>query len=70
MLGFTGTFKGKPISVQAVRMGCGAAIYYSELIRWVPRIIRVGTAEVSPMDCGWPTRCGHQRHADDVVGLL
>jgi purine-nucleoside phosphorylase len=46
MLGFTGTFKGKPISVQAVGMGCAsAAIYYSELIQMgATRIIRVGTA--------------------------
>lgn len=46
MLGYTGTFHGKPISVQAVGMGCAsAAIYYSELIQLgVRRIIRVGTA--------------------------
>lgn len=46
MLGYTGTFRGKPISVQAVGMGCAsAAIYYSELIQLgVRRIIRVGTA--------------------------
>ena len=32
MLGFTGTFKGKPISVQSVGMGgASAAIYYTEL---------------------------------------
>jgi len=45
-LGFTGTFKGKPISVQAVGMGCpSAAIYYTELIKLgAKRIIRVGTA--------------------------
>jgi 5'-methylthioadenosine phosphorylase/purine-nucleoside phosphorylase len=46
MLGYTGTFKGRPISVQSVGMGCSsAAIYYSELIQLgVKRIIRVGTA--------------------------
>jgi DeoD family purine-nucleoside phosphorylase len=46
MLGFTGTFKGRPISVQSVGMGCAsAAIYYSELIQLgATRIIRVGTA--------------------------
>ncbi|MGZ4770260.1 MAG: phosphorylase family protein, partial [Ilumatobacteraceae bacterium] len=46
MLGYTGTFKGKPISVQSAGMGCAsAAIYYSELIQLgVKRIIRVGTA--------------------------
>ena len=46
MLGYTGTFKGQPISVQAVGMGCAsAAIYYSELIQLgATRIIRVGTA--------------------------
>lgn len=46
MLGFTGTFEGKPISVQSVGMGCAsAAIYYSELIQLgAKRLIRVGTA--------------------------
>ncbi|MEP7047443.1 MAG: purine-nucleoside phosphorylase [Ilumatobacteraceae bacterium] len=46
MLGYTGTFNGRPISVQSVGMGCAsAAIYYSELIQLgVQRIIRVGTA--------------------------
>jgi DeoD family purine-nucleoside phosphorylase len=46
MLGYTGTFKGRPISVQSAGMGCAsAAIYYSELIQLgVKRIIRVGTA--------------------------
>jgi purine-nucleoside phosphorylase len=46
MLGYTGTFRGKPISVQSVGMGCASgAIYYSELIQLgVRRIIRVGTA--------------------------
>lgn len=44
-LGFTGTFGGVPISVQAVGMGCAsAAIYYSELIQLgARRLIRVGT---------------------------
>jgi 5'-methylthioadenosine phosphorylase/purine-nucleoside phosphorylase len=46
MLGFTGTFEGKPISVQSVGMGvASAAIYYTELIQLgAKRIIRVGTA--------------------------
>ena len=45
-LGYTGTFKGKPISVQASGMGCAsAAIYYNELIMLgAKRLIRVGTA--------------------------
>jgi 5'-methylthioadenosine phosphorylase/purine-nucleoside phosphorylase len=45
-LGYTGTFDGKPISVQSVGMGCpSAAIYYSELIQLgATRLIRVGTA--------------------------
>ncbi len=45
-LGFTGTYKGKPISAQASGMGCpSAAIYYTELIMLgAKRIIRVGTA--------------------------
>jgi DeoD family purine-nucleoside phosphorylase len=47
MLGFTGTFKGQPISVQSVGMGgASAAIYYTELSQQLgaTRIIRVGTA--------------------------
>ena len=45
-LGYTGTYKGTPISVQAAGMGCAsAAIYYSELIQMgACRLIRVGTA--------------------------
>jgi len=46
MLGFTGTFEGRPLSVQSVGMGCAsAAIYYSELIELgATRLVRVGTA--------------------------
>jgi purine-nucleoside phosphorylase len=46
MLGFTGTYDGKPISVQSVGMGGpSAAIYYTELFfLGAKRIIRVGTA--------------------------
>jgi purine-nucleoside phosphorylase len=45
MLGFTGTFEGKPVSVQASGMGCpSAAIVIEELIMLgVKRILRVGT---------------------------
>lgn len=45
-LGYTGTYKGKPISVQSVGMGCAsAAIYYNELIQLgATRLVRVGTA--------------------------
>jgi purine-nucleoside phosphorylase len=47
MLGYTGTFKGKLISVQGSGMGIPSAlIYYQELIRdyGVKNLIRVGTA--------------------------
>ncbi|MCX2718942.1 purine-nucleoside phosphorylase [Lentiprolixibacter aurantiacus] len=47
MLGFTGTYKGKSVSVQGSGMGIPSAmIYYSELIRdyGVKTLIRVGTA--------------------------
>jgi DeoD family purine-nucleoside phosphorylase len=46
MLGFTGTFEGRALSVQAVGMGgAGAAIYYEELIQLgAQQLIRVGTA--------------------------
>jgi purine-nucleoside phosphorylase len=46
-LGYTGTFAGKPISVQSVGMGGpSAAIYYTELTQQLgaTRLIRVGTA--------------------------
>src|SRR5215475_6463874 len=45
LLGFTGTFEGRPISVQASGMGCpSAAIVYEELIQLgATRLIRVGT---------------------------
>ena len=45
-LGYTGTYKGSPISVQAAGMGCAsAAIYYTELIQLgARRLVRVGTA--------------------------
>ena len=46
-LGFTGTFGGKPLSVQSVGMGgASAAIYYTELADQLgaTRLVRVGTA--------------------------
>jgi 5'-methylthioadenosine phosphorylase/purine-nucleoside phosphorylase len=45
-LGYTGTYRGRPISVQSVGMGGpSVAIYYTELIQLgAQRLIRVGTA--------------------------
>ncbi|MDQ3876142.1 MAG: purine-nucleoside phosphorylase [Actinomycetota bacterium] len=45
MLGFTGEWEGKPVSVQATGMGCpSAAIVLEELIQLgVKRFVRVGT---------------------------
>ena len=45
MLGYTGTFQGKPVSVQATGMGCpSAAIVVEELAQLgVRRMVRVGT---------------------------
>jgi DeoD family purine-nucleoside phosphorylase len=45
MLGYTGTFDGKPVSVQATGMGCpSAAIVFEELVMLgVKRFLRVGT---------------------------
>jgi 5'-methylthioadenosine phosphorylase/purine-nucleoside phosphorylase len=62
MLGYTGTFGGKPISVQTTGMGCpSAGIVFEELTQLgVQRLIRVGT-------CG-----GLQpgmKMADTVIGL-
>jgi 5'-methylthioadenosine phosphorylase/purine-nucleoside phosphorylase len=62
MLGFTGTFDGRPLSAQSTGMGCpSAAIAFEELIQLgVRRLIRVGT-------CGG-LQPGMQM-ADTVVGL-
>jgi purine-nucleoside phosphorylase len=45
MLGYTGTFNGKPVSVQSSGMGCpSAGIVIEELVQLgVQRILRVGT---------------------------
>src|SRR5215470_13173114 len=45
LLGFTGTWKGKPVSVQGTGMGCPSAmIVFEELIKLgVTRLLRVGT---------------------------
>jgi DeoD family purine-nucleoside phosphorylase len=45
MLGFTGTFRGQPISVQSTGMGCpSAGIVFEELIMLgATRLVRVGT---------------------------
>jgi 5'-methylthioadenosine phosphorylase/purine-nucleoside phosphorylase len=45
MLGYTGTWQGKPVSVQATGMGCpSAAIVMEELVQLgVKRFVRVGT---------------------------
>ena len=45
MLGYTGTYDGKPVSVQATGMGCpSAAIVIEELVMLgVQRILRIGT---------------------------
>lgn len=45
LLGFTGTWEGRPVSVQGTGMGCpGATIVFEELIQLgVRRLLRVGT---------------------------
>ena len=45
MLGYTGTFEGRPISVQSTGMGCpSAGIVYEELVQLgATRLVRVGT---------------------------
>jgi DeoD family purine-nucleoside phosphorylase len=45
LLGYTGTWDGKPVSVQGTGMGCpGATIVFEELIQLgVTRLLRVGT---------------------------
>ncbi len=59
MLGFTGTFDGRPISVQSTGMGCpSAGIVFEELIQLgATRLIRVGTCGGLPAaTCASPTR--------------
>lgn len=62
MLGFTGTFDGKPISVQSTGMGCpSCGIVFEELVQLgVKRLIRVGT-------CGGLQ--SNLRMADTVIGI-
>jgi len=45
LLGYTGTYKGKPVSVQGTGMGCpGATIVFEELVQLgCKKLIRVGT---------------------------
>jgi DeoD family purine-nucleoside phosphorylase len=45
MLGYTGTYRGRPVSVQATGMGCpSAAIVVEELVRLgAKRLLRIGT---------------------------
>jgi DeoD family purine-nucleoside phosphorylase len=45
LLGYTGTYKGKPVSVQGTGMGCpGATIVFEELVQLgCKQLIRVGT---------------------------
>ena len=45
LLGYTGTFEGKPVSVQGTGMGCpGATIVFEELIQLgCTKLMRVGT---------------------------
>jgi 5'-methylthioadenosine phosphorylase/purine-nucleoside phosphorylase len=46
LLGYTGSWEGKPVSVQGTGMGCpGATIVFEELIQLgVKRLLRVGTS--------------------------
>lgn len=62
MLGFTGTFRGRPISVQSTGMGTpSAGIVFEELVMLgAKRLIRVGT-------CGGLQT--HLRMADTVIAL-
>ena len=62
MLGYTGTFEGRPLSVQSTGMGCpSAGIVYEELIQLgARRLVRVGT-------CG--AIGSGMAMADTVIGL-
>lgn len=62
LLGYTGTFEGSPVSVQATGMGCpSAGIVFEELVQLgVTRLVRVGT-------CG--AIGDGMKMADTVIGL-
>ena len=62
LLGYTGAWEGKPISVQGTGMGCpGATIVFEELIQLgVKKLLRVGT-------CGGLQ--AHHRLGDMIVAL-
>src|SRR3989449_1182757 len=57
LLGYSGTYEGKPISVQGTGMGCpGATIVFEELIQLgVKRLLRVGTCGGSRPTTSWVT---------------
>jgi len=54
MLGYTGTYNGQPVSVQATGMGCpSAAIVMEELVQLgVKRLLRIGTCGGLQPDLG------------------
>jgi 5'-methylthioadenosine phosphorylase/purine-nucleoside phosphorylase len=62
LLGYTGTWEGRPVSVQGTGMGCpGAMIVFEELIQLgAKRLVRVGT-------CGG-LQVGHA-HGDLILAL-
>lgn len=71
ILGYTGTFDGRPVSVMASGMGIPSiSIYATELFRFydVQRIIRIGTAGgMAPhLDVG-DVVIGHAAHTDSAV---
>jgi DeoD family purine-nucleoside phosphorylase len=77
LLGFTGTFEGKPVSVQATGMGCpSAAIVVEELVQLgVQRLLRVGTCGGLQPDLGLGdlivavSAVGADRTAEKLVGF-
>jgi DeoD family purine-nucleoside phosphorylase len=72
MLGFTGTFEGRPISVQATGMGCpSAGIVFEELIMLgATRLIRVGTCGgLQPAMAMGDTVVGISASADDQTSI-
>src|SRR4051794_41763681 len=65
MLGYTGSYEGQPVSVQATGMGCpSAAIVIEELVQLgAERLIRIGTcggppAALAPRDTPLPPSAG------------
>ena len=79
LLGYTGTWEGKPVSVQGTGMGCpGATIVFEELVQLgVKKLLRVGTCgglqphhvhHAGRKEIGRQGRCARHRRTATCAG--